>query len=188
LKILKYWLVLVILINWLLKPKCMLKLFFFLSRCNMIFFIFLERLGRMHENKIFIIIIFLMSWWKPGILIPDLYLYSIKIQIDIDQNAVKTLQKKITYFFEILFEEFFLGWAQPDPCGGVGPSKPGRVTGPSQWPDWLLNASVREQFTHACCSDKVIKLQLHNICAIINIRKRNEKLTWFTAAAGRNPS
>jgi hypothetical protein len=53
---------------------------------------------------------------------PDLYLYSIKIQTDIDQNAVKTLQKKITYFFKILFEEFFF-WA--------GPSKPGRVTGPS---------------------------------------------------------
>jgi hypothetical protein len=44
---------------------------------------------------------------------PDLYLYSIKIQTDIDQNAVKTLQKKITYFFKILFEEFFfLGWTQ----------------------------------------------------------------------------
>jgi hypothetical protein len=37
----------------------------------------------------------------------NLYLYSIKIQSDIDQNAVKNFTKKITYFFEILFEEFF---------------------------------------------------------------------------------
>jgi hypothetical protein len=37
LKFLKYWSVLVTLINWLLKPKCMLKLFLFLWRYNMIF-------------------------------------------------------------------------------------------------------------------------------------------------------
>jgi hypothetical protein len=49
----------------------------------------------MHENKTF----FFMSC-----LIPDLYLYSIKIQTDIDQNTVINLQK-ITYFFEIIFEE-----------------------------------------------------------------------------------
>ena len=36
-------------------------------------FLFFERLGRMHENKTFI-----MSRKKRGILIPDLYLYSIK--------------------------------------------------------------------------------------------------------------
>jgi len=50
LEFLKYWPVLVTLINWLLNPKCMLKLFF-LWRYNMIFF--LERLGCMHENKTF---------------------------------------------------------------------------------------------------------------------------------------
>jgi hypothetical protein len=94
----------------------------------------------------------------------NLYLYSIKIQTDIDQNAVKNFTKKITYFFEILFENFFF-----------------RL-------DWLLNASVREQFMHACYSHKVIKLQLHSICALINRRKTNEKLNWFTAAAERNPS
>jgi hypothetical protein len=42
-------------------------------------FLFL-RLGRVYENKIF----FLMSGRKHGILIPDLYLYSIKIQTGID--------------------------------------------------------------------------------------------------------
>ena len=47
----------------------------------------------MHENKIFFY--FLMSWQKPGILIPDLYRYSIKVQADIDQNA----ENKFTTFY-----------------------------------------------------------------------------------------
>ena len=48
----------------------------------MIFFIiyFLERLGHMHENKTFV-------FMKTRYLIPDLYLYNIKIQTNIDQNA-----------------------------------------------------------------------------------------------------
>ena len=45
---------------------------------------------------------------KRDILIPDLYIYNIKIQTNIDQNAVKYL-RKITAFFEIIFEDFFLG-------------------------------------------------------------------------------
>ena len=47
-----------------------------------------------------------MFWRKQGILILDLYLYSIKIQTDIDQNTVIKLQKNHK-FFEIIFEEFF---------------------------------------------------------------------------------
>jgi len=53
-----------------------------------------------------------------------LYLYSIKIQTDIDQNAGKTLQK-ITNVFEILFEElflFFFGWAHPTHLAGLDPA------------------------------------------------------------------
>jgi hypothetical protein len=53
---------------------------------------------------------------KRDILIPDLYIYNIKIQTNIDQNAVKYL-RKITYFFEINFGNFVLGWDQPVPCG-----------------------------------------------------------------------
>jgi hypothetical protein len=50
------------------------------------FFIYIfERLGRIHENKT----IFFFILTKPGILIPDLYLYSIKIQTNIDQNTVR---------------------------------------------------------------------------------------------------
>ena len=60
-------------------------------------FLFL-RLGRVYENKIF----FLMSGRKHGILIPDLYRYSIKIQTGIDQNTVIKLQQN-HIFFEIFF-------------------------------------------------------------------------------------
>ena len=50
-----------------------------------------ERLGCMHENKNIFFVFFLYNffatfWRKPGILIPDLYLYSIKIQTNINQN------------------------------------------------------------------------------------------------------
>jgi hypothetical protein len=49
----------------------------------------------MHENKtfFFVIMYFLMFSQKPGILIPDLYLYSIKMPTDIDQNTVIKLQQ-----------------------------------------------------------------------------------------------
>jgi hypothetical protein len=71
---------------------------------------------------------------KPGILIPDLYLYSIKIQTNINQNAVKNIQKNHK-FFEIIFEKilfyfyFFTSWAQPGQCGWAGPSRPNRPAG-----------------------------------------------------------
>jgi len=126
-----------------------------------LFFIFIfERLGRMHENKKNN----LMSWWKPGILIPDLYLYSIKIQTDIDQNTVKNIWENHKYIFLKYFLEFlfFSSWAQPGPCGGAGPS-------------WFLLASVHEQFTHACYSHGVINLQVHNVYAL---SAKLEKFTW----------
>jgi len=57
----------------------------FLLYENMIwkFLIRFERLDYMHENKTFFLNFFRR---KPGILIPDLYLYNIKIQTDIKQN------------------------------------------------------------------------------------------------------
>jgi len=82
------------------------------------------------------IILFIFFLTKTKYLIPDLYLYSIKIQTNIDQNAVKLLWK-ITDFLK----EFFSGWAQPGPCGRVGPiypcgwprpSQPSLVTYPNQ--------------------------------------------------------
>jgi len=44
--------------------------------------------------------IFLLSLQKPGILIPDLYLYSIKIQIGIDKNAAKKFMENHIYFLK----------------------------------------------------------------------------------------
>jgi hypothetical protein len=109
----------VTLINWLLKPKCMLIHIFWnflwYKKIQYDFFIIIifERLGRMHENKKYI---FLMFWRKPGILIPNLYLYSIKIQTNTKQNEVENCAgksqiflKKIFYFFGI----FLLGRTRP---------------------------------------------------------------------------
>ena len=84
------------------------------------FFVF-ERFGRMHENKTFYFMFFV--WMKIKYLKPDLYLYSIKIQTNINQNAVKYLQK-ITDFEKNFSNSFFifglsptrpmwLGWTQP---------------------------------------------------------------------------
>jgi hypothetical protein len=63
----------------------------------------------MHENKN----IFLK---KPDILIPDLYLYDIKIQIDINQNGVENYAGK-SQFLRKYISIFFLkwNWTRPGP-------------------------------------------------------------------------
>ena len=58
------------------------------------FFYIFERIGRTHENKTFYYFILKTCFDKNQvILIPDLYLYNIKIQTNIDQNTVKKFQK-----------------------------------------------------------------------------------------------
>ena len=57
----------------------------------------------MHENKTFFNKHFFLR--KPGILITDLYVYSIKIQTGIDQSTITKLWK-ITYFLKVFFLEF----------------------------------------------------------------------------------
>jgi hypothetical protein len=47
----------------------------------------------MHKTKIF----FFMFWRKPGILIPDLYFYGIKIQTNIKQNLVEKYTEKLQF-------------------------------------------------------------------------------------------
>jgi len=54
-----------------------------------------------------------MSWQKLGILIPDLYIYNIKIQIDIDQNTVKKYTRKSQIFLKKIRIFFGLGPARP---------------------------------------------------------------------------
>jgi len=80
------------------------EIFFVVWKYNMIFLKIFERLGRMHKNKIFFYFLFFLFQQKPGILIPDLYLYNIKIQTNINQNAVKNIRENHK-FFEIIFEE-----------------------------------------------------------------------------------
>jgi len=64
---------------------------FVVWKYDMIFFF--EILGRMHENNFFFN--FSMFWRKLGILIPDLYLYSIKIQTNTKKNLVEKYMGKL---------------------------------------------------------------------------------------------
>ena len=59
----------------------------------------------MHENKIY----FFMFCRKPGILIPDLYFYNIKIQTNIDQNALKKYAGNHKFSENIFLNFFGLG-------------------------------------------------------------------------------
>jgi hypothetical protein len=126
-------LILATLINWLLKPKCMLihifEIFFFCIQIqyDLLLLLLLRDLAVCMKTKHFIFLffifyflffIFYMFWRKPGILIPDLYLYNIKIQINIDQNAVKYLQK-ITSFWKKKLKNFFIIFFSK-----LGPTRP----------------------------------------------------------------
>jgi hypothetical protein len=64
----------------------------------------------MHENKN---IFFSKFWRKPGILIPDLYFYDIKIQTSIKKNLVKNTRGNHKFFRKYIFWKFF--WTGPDP-------------------------------------------------------------------------
>jgi len=88
---------------------------------------------------------------KPGILILDLYLYSIKIQTNISK-CNKIFAENHIFLKRIFLRICFSGWAQPGPCGWAGPSH--LVTSPSQWP-------TQANFTRAWNSAKVIKLPSH---------------------------
>jgi len=129
------------------------------------FFVF-EIFGRMHENKTFYFMFFV--WMKIRYLKSDLYLYSIKIQTNIDQNAVKYL-RKITDFKKNFSKKFFIfGLGQPGPCGWAGPSHPCTDTGPSQSPKQTMHAW---NFTRAWKSAKVIILPSHCSCSFLQIAK-----------------
>ena len=74
---------------------------------------------------------FLMFWRKPGILIPDVYFYDVKIQINIKQNLVEKYAGELQIFENNFFEFFFgtgLDRARPNPlildwAGLVRPSE-----------------------------------------------------------------
>jgi hypothetical protein len=117
---------------------------------------------------------FSMFWRKPGILILDLYLYSIKIQTNIDQNTVKRFGK-ITDFWNNFFlrNVFFFGLDPASLCGWAGPSQPSFVTGPCQWPAPAAHARV---IFYACMNSiKVIKLPSHCSSSFSQIARMKKK-------------
>jgi len=78
--------VLMTLINWLLKQKCMLKniyIFWSFLCCIKIQYDFLLALRDLavSTKKKFFFLMFSKFWWKPGILIPNLYLYDKKYRL-----------------------------------------------------------------------------------------------------------
>ena len=68
----------------------------------------------MHENKN---IFFSIFWQKSGILILDLYLYGIKIQINIKQNSIQKYTGKSQNFKNIFLNFFGLGLTRPNHFG-----------------------------------------------------------------------
>ena len=94
------------LINWLLKPKCMLKyffeFFFVVWKYDVIFS--LRDLAVCMKIKTFFKKKF---WWKPGILVPNLYFYDVNIQTNIKQNLVAEYAKESQIFKNIYFLNFF---------------------------------------------------------------------------------
>jgi hypothetical protein len=55
-----------------------------------------------------------MFWRKPGILIPDVYFYDVKIQINIKQNLVEKYAEELQIFENIFLKFFF--WTGLDPA------------------------------------------------------------------------
>jgi len=55
-----------------------------------------------------------MFWRKPGILIPNLYLYSIKIQTNTKQNEVENCAGKSQIFLKKIFYFFWDFFTGPD--------------------------------------------------------------------------
>ena len=102
----------------------------------------------MHKNIFFFFSIFFFVfwkfWWKPGILIPDLYFYDIKYKPILSKKKHKSKSEEISniekYFFLLIF---FLKWAAPDPTTGAG-------LGLAR-PVWTVPSTVhmlREQWRH----------------------------------------
>jgi hypothetical protein len=77
------------------------------------------------KTKYFILFFnFVFVLTKTRYLIPDLYLYSIKIQTNIDQNAIKYLQKNHRFLKRIFLKFIFSGWAHPAHVAGLDPASP----------------------------------------------------------------
>ena len=94
-------------------------LFFFCMKIWYEFFIF-KKLCCMHENKIYFFVLYFFATfqWKSSILIPNLYLYDIKIQFHIKQNWYKKYAWKSQVFWKGFFQKCFgMDRTQPNNFG-----------------------------------------------------------------------
>jgi len=81
------------------------------------------------------------------------------------------------FYFFYFFYLFFGAGSNSAHMGWAGPSQPGPVTGPSQWPGWAKtkkNKSTRELITRAWTLVKVIKLPSHSVLITLTITFWNE--------------
>jgi hypothetical protein len=170
-------LVLMTLTNWLLKSIMHAKTYVFLKKNslneNMMWFFFVwETWPYAWKQNIF-----LMFWQKSSILIPDLYLYSINIQTNIDQNTIKKFAENHR-FFEIIFEENFLFFF----FFRAGPSAAYIVGLDPATPAWSLAqaSDLTKPCTckiYACMNGaKVIKLYSHSSCLFLQKAKTSSWL------------
>jgi len=128
--------VLLTLINWLLKPKCMLKPLFFWCMKNTIWFFSFETLGRMHKNIFFLFFnffAFLEVLMKTGYFNTEIVFLWCKIQIDINKNDVEKYTGKFVTFWNKHLKFFkmgrvkpkYMGWPKPGPTTWAQPTLAG---------------------------------------------------------------
>jgi len=127
--------------------KHIFEIFFVIWKYNMIYYYYYYY----WETWLYAWKFFLMFWQKLGILILDVYLYTIKIQTNINQNEVKNL-RKITDFFEIIFWRIFFSRTGPSPAHVAG-LDPAGLTGS------LAQASdpAGQIRSHACMQQLLFK-------------------------------
>ena len=121
---------------------------------------------------------FFMFWKKPGISIPDLYLYNIKIQTNIDQNAVKYLRKITDFFWNNFWRNFFflffgLGWTQPPMW--LDPTKPCTRK--------ILRVHILpshcSSFVFSCTSNSLDISKFILLCSNSWVWERKKKVTYY---------
>ena len=103
---------------------------------------------------------FFFFFTKTRYLIPDLYLYSIKIQTDIDQNAVKYLRKITDFLKECFLKNVFFGLGPTRPMW-LGWTKP-PVHG--HWPKPVTQTNYAHVKFYAC-------MESHCSCSFLQIAK-----------------
>jgi len=93
---------------------------------------------------------FFMFWRKPGILIPDLYFYDIKIQTNIKQNLVEKYVRKSQFFSEMFFWIFLWTGLDPTHLFWVAPD----LSGPVNSREWINSLSIVHTEQWRRCSEE----------------------------------